>query len=129
MNIGHCFECDSRMEVAIYDFLRLEGAIVPICDECKNTVPEDILWDLSVLEEGDEFLDNHLLDNDEKWVIRNRHSSDETYREYLQNRYNGDFSDVSVESKDEYWDIFVHDASDEKAIEEARDALRKTMNR
>lgn len=138
MAIGHCFECGSEMQIGMYDDAALSQSIVIICSECKDEVPEACIWDVSKLEEahedwGEEDHPN-LINNipnleDEDWIVRNRYESKEIYVDHLKASWTGKipdgaFEDISVDEYDEKWQIFVHDADDEEAIEEAREYIR-----
>jgi hypothetical protein len=120
------------MEVAIWDDPALSGAVVMVCLDCDEDVPEHTLWDVSNIDVDHPNLpDSHPLEDGEEWVIQNRYEDRDTYLMHLEASWDGKFpeetDDFDVPDGD-CWDIFVYDGSDGEAVEEARDALRSRLN-
>ena len=129
---AECSECGTGMEVAIWDDPALSGAVVMVCLDCSEGVPEHTLWDVSNIDVDHPNLpDLHPLEEGEKWVIQNRYEDRETYLTHLEASWDGRFPEDTEEFEvpdEDCWDIFVHDASDEKAVEEARTELRSCLD-
>jgi hypothetical protein len=138
-----CSECSREMEVGFWDDAALSGAVVLTCMDCSDRLPEDVMWDVSKIEEAHEkwpgdrnpnIIDTHpLQESNDAWEIRNRFESKETYLDYLKSSWFGKFPgeenlghlDWDLDKHEPVWEIFVHDAEDDQAIQEARLALRE----
>lgn len=137
---GSCHSCGDDVEVAIWDDGVISGAVVLFCYDCSDENPEHTLWDVSKLEEAHEdwpdeddhpnLISDHPLGESSDWVVQDRYQDRETYLEHFRASWDGKlpdegFPEIDAPENKTCWDIFVWDADDEVAIEQAREYLER----
>ena len=84
------------------------GERKPFCVECEDTVPESVLWDVAEFEEDPSVHDVKLP------------GGAESYNWFVIDRMEKAKNETCIE-------IFVHDASDEQAVREARNCAKNNF--
>lgn len=126
MAYTHCFRCDKRIEASTESHAVGSGVLKPLCQECSEEVPEHTLWDDSEFDpDAYGIPDKSFLPEGEDWAIVRR-DNEEYFKEQVDHQFgiSGAPDDMGSPDTDK-WDIWVHDANDTEAIEEAREEGKK----
>lgn len=115
-----CFECGGEVPVAVWEGAIIGGYAHPMCDECYNTVPEALLWEVSEDTVSPPCVDVPEPPRDNAdWEVR------DYYRDWKDNWDLSDLKERSPPPRGEVFEIIVRDASDIDAVRAARGEVRR----
>lgn len=136
-----CFLCGSDIRVAIWDDAALSGNLAMYCQDCRpDDRPESNLWEAEREDESHPVVDIPSLPDHKDWEVLDHHRNwkddvldkydVDTKEELREELDEADFvdhaaDDILEKPEDNSWEIVVHDLSDEQAIEEAREEIRR----